>query len=131
METLNFHYCSLLFSNVPTLTLFALGKRECAPPSWKSNLHFVSIFRMAWNFQLMFCHADQSMNRNILTPLHLTFSIVGIFDYSLLYTIYNFSDLLWNWNLHWGYSLIKTVRQSSHQLDHVTFCKIVFYSATA
>ena len=49
-------------------------------------------------------------------------------NYSLLRIIYIFLDMIWIWNLHWGYILINEAAQWFYQLDHVTFTKNVFWS---
>lgn len=78
------------------------------------------------NFPIIFCHADQSINRN-MTPQCLTSCANHVF--SFLSSIFTCSGILWSWNLHWGYSWIKIVGQWCYQLHNMTFSKNLFLSA--
>ena len=100
---------------------------------WKFSLHFVYIFRTDWNFAIKFANSDPSFRFQISDFKILIFKIQNIctcsnYYYSLLFIIYKFLDMIWIWNLHWGYILINEVSQWFYQLDHVNFSKNVFWS---
>ena len=44
-----------------------------------------------------------------------------------LFIICKFLDMIWVWNLHWGYFLINKVGHWFYQLDHVTFSENGFW----
>ena len=50
-------------------------------------------------------------------------------NFSLQHTTYEFPDMIWSWNLHWGYSLLNEAGQWFYQLVQVTFSKKVFWSS--
>ena len=106
-------------SNAPALTLLGLRRRECAFRFEETQS----------NILIMFCGANQSINRNIFKPLS-NIVACGNCDYSLLCTIFKFTGMLWSWNIFSKYSLIKTICQRCRQLDHMTgsvSCIISFY----
>ena len=110
-------------SNAPALTLLGLRRRECAFRFEETQSNIV----------IMFCGANQSINRNIFKPLS-NIVACGNCDYSLLCTIFKFTGMLWSWNIFSKYSLIKTICQRCRQLDHMTgsvSCIISFYQITS
>ena len=78
----------------------------------KSNLYFVYIFIVDWNFLIKFCSSDPSFIGNILTSIYLKFKIYAhaqVCHYSFIHTIYKFHGMVLAGNSHWGYLLINGV----------------------
>ena len=97
---------------------------------WKFSLIFAHIFRADWRFLTNFGSSDPSFNKHFDTPILETrnFGACTNRSYSLINIIYQFLDMIWIWNLHWGYFLIIEVGQRFHQLNHLTFSENVFWS---
>ena len=46
----------------------------------------------------------------------------------IVYVLFKFLEMIWIWNLPWGYFFITEVGQWFNQFDHVTFSKNIFWS---
>ena len=75
--------------------------------SWKFSLHIVYIFRVARKILIKFLSSDHSSNRNILTPLRLSFEISARAHVAI---VCEFLDITWSWNIRdalWRMKLVK------------------------
>lgn len=74
--------------------------------TWKLSLHLVYMSRLVSIFLTKFWHFDQVQWKHF----YITMMILHP-DYSLIHTIYRFSDMNLFGNSHWGYPLTKGVHR--------------------
>ena len=94
--------------------------------SWKFTLNFVHNFRGDWRFLPKFGSSYPGFIRRVWHPHTWNLKFLRM-NKLQLFIICKFLDMIWVWNLHWGYFLINKVGHWFYQLDHVTFSENGFW----